>query len=63
MLRRLLWLVAIWAISVAVVGVAALSMRLLMNMAGLVAPSHVNNPPAAPPRHAGEAGHPRLFLA
>lgn len=35
MLRRLLWLVAIWAASVAVVGIAALSMRLLMNMAGL----------------------------
>nr|WP_294529716.1 DUF2474 domain-containing protein [uncultured Rhodopila sp.] len=35
MLRRVAWLVAIWAISVAVVGVAALSMRMLMNMAGL----------------------------
>jgi hypothetical protein len=35
MLRRLLWLVAIWAASVAALGVAALSMRLLMNMAGL----------------------------
>jgi hypothetical protein len=63
MLRRLAWLVAIWAISVAVVGVAALSMRLLMNMAGLVAPSHAHAPPPTPPRHADEGRHPRLFPA
>jgi hypothetical protein len=63
MLRRVAWLVAIWAASVVVVGVAALSMRLLMNMAGLVAPAHVNTPPPTLPRHADEGRHPRLFPA
>ena len=33
--RRVLWLVAIWSASVAVLGVAALLMRGLMSMAGL----------------------------
>jgi hypothetical protein len=33
--RRVLWLVAIWSASVALLGVAALAMRGLMNMAGL----------------------------
>lgn len=33
--RRVLWLVAIWAGSVLALGVAALLMRGLMNMAGL----------------------------
>lgn len=33
--RRLGWLVLIWACSVAVLGVAALAMRILMRMAGL----------------------------
>nr|WP_294511521.1 DUF2474 family protein [uncultured Rhodopila sp.] len=62
MLRRVAWLVAIWAASVAVVGVAALSMRLLMGMAGLVAPSHANDPTSTIPRHAGIARPPRLVL-
>jgi len=35
MLRRALWLVGIWAASVLALGIAALSMRLLMRMAGL----------------------------
>ena len=34
-LRRLLWLVAIWAASVLALGVAAFLLRLLMNAAGL----------------------------
>ena len=33
--RRVLWLVAIWSASVLALGVAALLMRGLMNMAGL----------------------------
>jgi hypothetical protein len=33
--RRVLWLVAIWAASVAALGAAALAMRGLMSMAGL----------------------------
>jgi hypothetical protein len=37
MLRRLLWLAAIWAASVLTLAAAALLMRLLMNAAGLTA--------------------------
>jgi hypothetical protein len=33
--RRVLWLVAIWSVSVLALGVAALAMRGLMSMAGL----------------------------
>jgi len=36
MLRRALWLVGIWAASVLALGIAALSIRLLMRMAGLI---------------------------
>jgi hypothetical protein len=34
--RRVLWLLAIWTASVLVLGVAALAMRGLMSMAGLM---------------------------
>jgi hypothetical protein len=37
LLRRVAWLVAIWAASVVALGIAALAMRLLMTMAGLTA--------------------------
>ncbi len=37
MLRRVGWLVAIWAASVMALGIAALAMRMLMTMAGLTA--------------------------
>lgn len=37
-LRRLGWLVSIWLVSVAVIGVAAWALRLLMKAAGMTAP-------------------------
>jgi hypothetical protein len=33
--RRVLWMVAIWSASVVALGIAALTMRGLMNLAGL----------------------------
>ncbi len=37
-LSRILWLVAIWAASIAVLGLVAYGLRLFMNMAGLSTP-------------------------
>lgn len=33
--KRLLWMIGIWLISVAVLGIVAFAMRLLMNAAGM----------------------------
>jgi NAD(P)H-hydrate repair Nnr-like enzyme with NAD(P)H-hydrate epimerase domain len=56
MLRRVAWLVAIWAISVAALAAAALAMRLLMGMAGLAVAAD------AQPRHADGGGDLRVAV-